>query len=430
MRRRNPLEQLQWSRLLLVALVALTGFLVWDRWQTARRLRDPKHLVELANALEGDANAARYAQMVEETRALAKKEFAELRALLSEAQVGLELLRPAVVRLDTLLEEVRTTSKGSGIAADRDALEQFHAATAEFGVTPEKIDQHLDSVKTLQAPVEAALAEQLFDKSPTTDFKTSVEALCQSIARDKALVSETAAKVKVILDAAPSSPGTGALLLSDALQQLEQEWAVQDAKAAQEAQDKVRAEYREKLAKETAESERQIAEAKLEKERAERGATLAAERQAAEIAARKHAEAMAEVEKEEARRVAEREAKLKAEAEEREYQAALPEIEKYLSGIITPGHKQLVRDRWVFTEETKPLSYSAMKARHMMRKDNTGQLYFVSYVASEGNDREKGVFSGYRPGAVPPAMVPDIVRAQNLLEKYADKLIEHGKLLP
>ena len=65
----------------------------------------------------------------------------------------------------------------------------------------------------------------------------------------------------------------------------------------------------------------------------------------------------------------------------------------------------------------------------MMRKDNTGQLYFVSYVASEGNDRQKGVFSGYRPGAVPPAMVPDIVRAQNLLEKYADKLIEHGKSL-
>src|SRR5690606_34851835 len=116
----------------------------------------------------------------------------------------------------------------------------------EFGGTPEKIDQHLDSVKTLLVPVEAALAEQLFDKSPTTDFKTSVEALCQSIARDKALVSETAAKVQVILDATPSSPGTGALLLSDALQQLEQEWAVQDAKAAQEAQDKVRAEYREK----------------------------------------------------------------------------------------------------------------------------------------------------------------------------------------
>lgn len=430
MRRRNPLEQFQWSRLLLVALVALTMFLVWERWQTARRLRDPKHLVELANALEGDANAARYAQMVEETRALAKKEFAELRSMLSGAEEALEKLRPSVNHLDALLKEVRTTSKGSGIAADRNALEQFHAATAEFSVTPEKIDQYRESVKTLQAPIEAALGEQLFDKSPTAEFKTSVESLCQSIVRDKALVSETAAKVQVILDKALPTPGGKTLLLSDALQQLEQEWAVENAQAAQKEQDRVRAEYREKLAKETAESERLIAEAKLEKERADREAALLAERQAAEIAARKHAEAMEQAAEEEARRVAQREAKLKAEAEEREYQAALPQIEKYLSGVITPGHKQLVRDRWVFTEETKPLSYSAMKAKHMMRKDNTGQLYFVSYVASEGNDREKGVFSGYRQGPVPPAMVPDIVRAQNLLEKYADKLIEHGKLLP
>ena len=112
------------------------------------------------------------------------------------------------------------------------------------------------------------------------------------------------------------------------------------------------------------------------------------------------------------------------------YQAALPELEKYLSAFITPGHNQLVGSRWVYTEEKKPISFSALKGWHAMRKDGTGQMYLVIHAASKGNDRPAGVFSGYRGSAVPRAMIRDAVRAQNLLEKYADKLIEHKRLLP
>ncbi len=418
MRRRNPLGQFQLNRLLLVALIAVALFLVWDRWQTARRMRDPKHLAQLANSLERDSDAARYAQMMLETRALAKQEFLELQAMTKKAQETLEKLQPSVARLHALLEQLRTTSKGKGIAADRSSLEQFHAATAEFSVTPESVAEYRQSLDILGGPIEAAIGGQSFDKPPEPEFRAKVQALCEGVARDEALVAETEKKVQAILAAAPSSE-SGALMLAEALEQLEREWAALDAATERNAREAVRAENRERLAAERTEQERATLQAERENKRKVHEEQLRADQLAAEAEARRIAEAAEEAKREEERRIA-----------EREYRTALPEIEKYLSAFITPGHQQFTRGKWVYTEEKKPLSYSALKGYHALRLDQTGQMYFATHAATKNNDRPGGPFSGYLGGQVPPEMVPDIVKAQNLMIKYADKLIEDGKLLP
>jgi hypothetical protein len=85
----------------------------------------------------------------------------------------------------------------------------------------------------------------------------------------------------------------------------------------------------------------------------------------------------------------------------------------------------------VHTEEKKPVSLGALQARHCLRQDDTGYMYFAAHAGSQGNDRPAGALTGYDGVGAPPAsLVPDIVKAQNLLIKFSDKLIEHGKLLP
>lgn len=419
---------LQPHRLVGVLLIAAIAYLVWERVQTERRLSSPAYLAELANNVQGASDAGRYAQMVLETRALAEAEYRALKSLGLSALEKLQSVTPTAERFATELADLRSGPRGRAIAARAESLEQFQAATAKFAVTPEALMAYEESLTVLMNPIEAAIAEQAFDKAPSPELRSKVEALAKEV--DEAAESLVAAdrRVQAIVAAAPAE-GDGPPL-AEAVTALERRYAAAEAEAVRETTARVREEYREKLAAQAAAEEQAAREAELANKAKVHEEKLRAEKQAAEAEARRIAEAAEEARQAEERRIAAREAKLKAEADEREYQAALPELEKYLAAFITPGNKQLVRDRWVYTEEKKPLSYSALKARHMMRKDNTGQLYFVSYANSEGNDRPGGPFSGYRPGHVPPAMVPDIVRAQNLLEKHADKLIEHGRLLP
>jgi hypothetical protein len=385
-------------------------------------------LAELANNVEGAADAGRHAQLVLETRALAEAEYLALQSVGQAAREKLRSAIPAAERFAAELAELRTGPRGRAIAAKAELLEQFHAATAKLTVTPDALKAYEESLRVLMNPIEAAIAKQAFDKAPSPELRSKVEALAKEVKEAVESLMAADKKVQAIVAAAPAD-GDGPSL-AEAVAALEQQFAAGEAEAVREATAKVREEYREKLAAQAAAEEQAAREAELANKAKVQEEKLRAEKQAAEAEARRIAEAAEEARQAEERRIAANEAKLKAEAVEREYQAALPELEKYLAAFITPGNKQLVRDSWVYTEEKKPLSYSALKARHMMRKDRTGQLYFVSYANSEGNDRPGGPFSGYRPGHVPPAMVPDIVRAQNLLEKHADKLIEDGRLLP
>lgn len=416
------------QRLIVVMLLAVVAYLTWDKVESRRRLGSPEYLAELANKLEADADAGRHAQMVLETRALAEAESVAIAALVSSARAQLQVVKPQAERLAAELAALQSGPRGRAIAVQSELLEEFHAALDGFAVTPESLAIYDQSLTALAAPVDAAIAAKAFDKPPAPELRGQIETLAGKLRDDAKRMTSTQRKIEAIVAAAP--PTAEGPTLAEALSTLEERWAAAGAAAVREATERVRAEYRQKLAAQAAAEEQAAREAELANQATVHAAKLRADKIAADAEAQRIADEAEEARLAEERRVAEREVRLKAEAAEREYQAALPEIERYLAAFITPGHKQLIRDRWVYTEETKPISYSALKARHAMRKDNTGQMYFVSYAASEGNDRPGGPFAGFRPGPVPAAMVPDIVRAQNLLEKYADKLIEHGRLLP
>jgi hypothetical protein len=413
-------SQVDSQRLILVGLGLVIAYLLWDKFSTSQRLSNPQYLVELANSLQQESDTGRHAQMILEKRALAKQEFIDLQVQTKKTGEMLQELRTAAAQLEELLEQLRSSSKGAPIASDRDSLEQFHAATDEYAVTSERIAEYQQSLEVLKKPIEATIAQELIEEPPSAELRGKVQAIHDAAIRDAAIVADTDKKVKAILASAPTETSSENPTLADSLTQLEAEWAERDAAAVKQAREAVRAQYREKIAAQQAEQERAESEAELENQRRIGEAQLRAKQEAADREANLIAEAAEAAKQEEQRRIA-----------EREYQEALPEIEKYLSGFITPGHKQLVRDRWVHTEEKKPVSLGALQARHCLRQDDTGYMYFAAHAGSQGNDRPAGALTGYDGVGAPPAsLVPDIVKAQNLLIKFSDKLIEHGKLLP
>ena len=424
-------HQLKPERLVLIALVAVIGYFAWDKWQTQSRLSSPEYLVELANGLQQDSDTGRHAQMILETRALAKEEFLRLQSVIDSSEQQLRSLKSDAARLDALLEQIRTTNKGSAIAADRESLTQFHAAASGYSLTPEMLVSYQQTLDALREPIEAAIAQGKFDKPPATDLGARLRTLRDDLTRDAALVKTTEQQVEAVLASAPPAGQGAATNLSVALVALEAEWEAANMQAAAVEAVKVREQYREKFAAQQAQQERELLEAKLQNEQQVYLEKMNAERLAAEREARRIADAAEEAKLAEVRRETDREQRMQAEAAEREYQQALPEIESYLAGFITPGQQQLVRGRWVYTVDPKPFSLSELKARRCLEESDTGYMQLGTYAGADKNDRPAGALAGYNGvGHVPPAMVADIAKAQSLLKKFGDQLVEKGKLLP
>lgn len=427
---RNPRERLKLARLAGAALVIALAYLAWDRIALERQLRTPEYLARRANQLQEGTDVARHAQMVLEARQLAREELVRLESLGRRTEKQLNLLAEAVPKSAAKLQKLRDTPAGNSLAAHPDSLEQFVALTTEYVPEPDAVLDLQKRFDLLFQAVTQALAAPTTEKPPEPTLATRLQAINDET--EKWVVQNAAfdRRLAALVEAAPPAPGDSGPSLAAAVEQHQDAWAAQLNRAAQTAAEKVRQEFAAEHEAEKLKTQRELEEAKLAKERKIRDEQVKAEQLEAEIESRKIAEATEAARREEERRVTEHEAALLRAAEEQAFQDALPEIRKYLSGVITPGHQQLGRGGWDFTEELKPLSLSALKVRRAMERSTTGQFHFAGNVGSSKNDRPKGFLDGHLGGHVDPTVVPDVVKAQSLLEKHADKLIEKGMLLP
>lgn len=136
-------------------------------------------------------------------------------------------------------------------------------------------------------------------------------------------------------------------------------------------------------------------------------------------------EALADARREEEQREAARQARLERESLEREFQRSLPEIRRYLTPFITPGNRHIGQ---TYTEEKKPLSFSGIQRAGALDNTAIGHQNFMFLAGSSRNDRPSGIFPTYIGGHVHDP--GDVVRAQNLLKRFGDLLVEKGMLEP
>lgn len=129
------------------------------------------------------------------------------------------------------------------------------------------------------------------------------------------------------------------------------------------------------------------------------------------------------------------EEKARLEAEERlrrrQMQSQMADIRRYLVPFISQGNRQVNGgQQWVYTDKAVGMSLSALKAVKALQNDRDGYEMFLFVAGGPYNDRPNGVFRETIGGAAMETDIPDIRKAQVLLEEFGDLLVEDGLLSP
>lgn len=295
----------------------------------------------------------------------------------------------------------------------------FQMLEREPPVTSDEILKWDVQVEELAAPIEKALAAGTSTLSLTPDHERMLTDLGRRITTAIASLEQRQRQMAAILkETAGTTPGTQTL--EEALAAHQVALAIQENEA-----------HSRLLAEERAKTARMIRETEIENERKLREATEAAMKANAEIERKKIEDAAALSRQQEQQRQMEHQARMQREQLEAKFQRTLPEIRRVLVPFLTPGNRHISKREWTYTEEQKPLSLAAIRARGALENSPSGHESFYHIASGHQNDRPNGIFRGnYIGGAVRSELVPDVVRAQNLLNEFGDLLVEKKLLEP
>lgn len=289
----------------------------------------------------------------------------------------------------------------------------------EPSATPNEILKWDVQVEELATPIEKALAAETSTLALTPDHERMLTDLGRHITTAVSALEQRQRQVAAILkETAGTTPGTQTL--EEALAAHQVALAIQENEA-----------HSRLLAEERAKTARMVRDTEIENERRLREATEAAMKANAEIERKKIEDAAALARQQEQQRQMEHQARMQREQLEAKFQRTLPEIRRMLVPFLTPGNRQIGKGEWTYTEEQKPLSLAAIRARGALENSRSGYRNFYHITSGQQNDRPNGIFRANYIGAdVDPQSVPDVVRAQNLLNEFGDLLVEKKLLEP
>ena len=118
---------------------------------------------------------------------------------------------------------------------------------------------------------------------------------------------------------------------------------------------------------------------------------------------------------------------------EREFQKDLPDIQSLLRPFITDGDTQPRGRQFARTGgRERPVSFAKLKATTALQTNDSSQRLLYSLTAcNRTNDRDLGAFPSYFGGESDwKVKAPIIQKAQELLIKYGDLMVEKGMVAP
>ena len=355
----------------------------------------------------------------ESERAVARAQVAGLATQVRVVRQQLDKLKSLEADWEAQMASLLDGEEGRRIAGSPSHLQIVLAVLERERPTSEEILLWETQVQELAAPIDRALADQNSTLALAPEHEPKIVELTRQVSATVSDLEQRQLRLTAVLkataEATPASETLGEVV------------------AARRAADAIRLdeERSQLLAEERAQTEQAIRDAELEKERMLREATEAAIRANADIELKKIEDAVAEVRREEDRRQADLKARIERERAEARFEQALPELRRYLVPFITLGNKHIIRNKWTFTEEKKPLSLGAIQAIGALENTANGLTQFYFLAGGQQNDRPTGVFRGnFIGGNVRPELVPDVVRAQNLLKEFGDMLVEKEMLEP
>jgi len=328
--------------------------------------------------------------------------------------------------------DLLTGESGKRVAADRKLVEQYHAIMSKSDLETKPGERFRVQVEALLSPVRRAKAGNLSAYTPSEELLRGlgdiegrvIEATEAWKERDRRLAS-------LARMGSATAPADGPTL-GAALEALKEEWAternrleVERVAEARREEDEANAELAAKVVAEKAAAER---EAKQAVAKAEEESIRALGQVQAEAIARATREKLQQADADAAAAAAQaRRAEL-----ERQFKVDLPEVQRLLRPLITVGSTQPGRFGVFETTTTKgPVSLGGLAGAGALKNTIEGQkrLYFI--VGSRSNDRELGGFPGYIGSEQDWRTKHQIIqRAQDLLIRYGDLMVEKKMLVP
>lgn len=402
-----------------VGLIAVVLGLLWKLNNAAPAVQQENVGLkkELENIRETLADLRRANQLRTEEEQVHRSDFQATAASADEAAKAVESFEKAAVRWDRTTRELLTAESGKAVAANAEALGQFHALWKHPRPGADEPATLRRRLEPLKAVIDKAIAANDTNYAPGEEIVARLKAVRDEAARGAGAYDELNRRLDAIVSAAPQAQaGAENSTLEMALAGLERRIAAEENAAINAAADQARKERSERLAREKAESERLITDAQVETERARKDAEVK------RLADEKKAAMAQAAEDERARALALQEAEL-----ERKFQAALPEIQRLLKPFITDGSTQLVGGHYRKALTKGKVSYTALKGSGQLEKTTEGVTKLRESMFVDGkNDRELGAFPPYNIRGWEPATT----RAQELLIEFGPLMVKKKMLEP
>lgn len=345
---------------------------------------------------------------------LAMAQTEQLRQTSKSLKKRLDEVDAMQTRCDQLIAQLLTDEQGRRIASDPDEVKLFEAVRQR---SPEIAEQSAGvrvAIGAFTAEIERTRGDsESYYEADESVFK-QLAAWEDEIASAKKTVADSLALIESI-ERSTSANDASESTLEDAISRLE---AARSRRRAEEVAKLVDA-SESKLVEELAASRVRLMELADRKQLAQE--EIEATNRLGEIA---DAEALKKLIEDEIERGKERAAL------EREFRAALLEIQGTLIPFISPGHQQLNGKEWVYVDAEQPMSLSGIRAWGALDNDAGGYMHLYVIAGSGRNDRPHGPFGSYTGGAVRQNEVPTVRRAQALLEKFGDLMVQKNMLAP
>jgi len=393
---------------------------------------DPGHPVARENLpIESDREPLRKAKSRQMQEDRNRAQVAEVRTRRAQVRSELAKLRTRLAAWNQRLDQLLENDPGRRLAADPSHLELIATFTREKPLTPaqiagweEQLRLRFRSIPEKAHPDDGLLAVPDDSLPKLQEITSKVDQAAAGLARRNAAVDALLAE-SAQQDLEPEGPS-----LRTVLQNHFDQAAIEKERELAEAVRRVREKSYQQRLDERTQAEQELAQARLEAERKRRELELALAQSKAKAEQQKAQDALEDANRTEEKRQAEREAQLKQQQREARFQAALPQINKYLTPLITPGERQLQGGRWVYVDKKAPLSLSGIRAKGGLKQNDLGYRRLYEICGAPENDRPNGPFREWNNLGIHDHEVPLVRKVQSLLEEHGDLMVEKGLLAP
>lgn len=354
---------------------------------------------------------------------LAESRLAGARAKLDAASETIDQLEKAIRQWEQTSAALMTNSQGIRVAANSAALDQTEAllqAERPASTVPETLRATLHPLAELVQTAEKAEKEDRVSFDPGPEFTAELDAIVTQARPTLTTYEEHNRRLAAILGGLPDNQPDTTTTLQDALAARDAQRLDEENREQTETLQAVHEENEKKrLEQQVAAKNRQ---AELELKKLEKEHELEELKLQAGITALddKIAALGDEIGRQNKRRQL-----------LREFEQDLPEIRSLLRPFIADGRTQPKEGLFRITTSNGPVSLGALRGEQVLKVNTEAQRRLWFMGAGDRNDRDLGGFPSYIGNRMDwEAKQPAVQRAQELLIKYGDLMVEMEMLAP